>query len=69
MNYKDNYSRDGVKKRDHGYSLTEFNAIKKKSNESMSGFIKIFNKLYNSVGTGSPKKLRNWSNFDIFGYI
>lgn len=36
-------------KRDHVYSLTKFNAIKKKSNESMSDFVKIFNKLYNSL--------------------
>ena len=37
--------------RDHGYSLTEFNAIKKKSDENMSDFIKRFNKLYNSSPT------------------
>ena len=36
-------------KRDHGYSLTEFNAIKKKANENMNEFFKRFNKLYNSL--------------------
>ena len=36
-------------KRDHGYSLTEFNAIKKKSDENMNDFVKRFNKLYNSL--------------------
>lgn len=36
-------------KRDHGYSLTEFNAIKRKSDENFSEFIKTFNKLYNSL--------------------
>ena len=36
-------------KRDHGYSLTEFNAIKRKPNENVFDFLKIFNKLYNSL--------------------
>ena len=36
-------------KRDHGYSLTDFNAIKKKSNEGVVEFIRRFNKLYNSL--------------------
>jgi len=36
-------------KRDHGYSLIEFNAIKKKSYESVVEFIKRFNKLYNDL--------------------
>ena len=36
-------------KRDHGYSLTEFNAIKKKSDETMAEFVRRFNKLYNSL--------------------
>ena len=36
-------------KRDHGYSLTEFNAIKRKPNENIFEFVKIFNKLYNSL--------------------
>ena len=36
-------------KRDHGYSLTEFNAIKKKSDEGVAEFIRRFNKLYNSL--------------------
>lgn len=36
-------------KRDHGYSLTNFNAIKKKPDESVVEFIKRFNKLYNSL--------------------
>jgi len=36
-------------KRDHGYILTEFNAIKKKSSEDVSDFIKRFNKLYNNL--------------------
>ena len=35
-------------KRDHGYSLTKFNAIKRKPDENISYFIKRFNKLYNS---------------------
>ena len=35
-------------KRDHGYSLTEFNAIKRKPDENISYFVEIFNKLYNS---------------------
>ena len=35
-------------KRDHGYSLTECNAIKIKSDENISDFIKIFNNLYNN---------------------
>ena len=38
-------------KRDHGYSLTEFNAIMKNSNENMNDFIKRFNKLYKSLPT------------------
>ena len=36
-------------KRDHGYSLTEFNAIKRNPNENISKFVKRFNKLYNSL--------------------
>ena len=36
-------------KRDHGYSLTEFNVIKKKSHENMNDFVKRFNKMYNSL--------------------
>lgn len=36
-------------KRDHGYSLREFNAIKNKSYETMAEFVRIFNKLYNSL--------------------
>lgn len=36
-------------KRDHGYSLTEFNAIKKKYDETIVEFFKRFNKLYNSL--------------------
>jgi len=35
-------------KRNHGYSLTKFNAIKKKSDETVVEFVKRFNKLYNS---------------------
>ena len=38
-------------KRDHVYSLTEFNAIKKNYNENMNDFIKRFNKLFNSLPT------------------
>jgi len=34
-------------KRDHGYLLTEFNAIKKKSDETVAEFFRRFNKLYN----------------------
>ena len=34
---------------DHGYSLTEFSAIKRKPDENISDFIKRFNKLYNSL--------------------
>lgn len=33
-------------KKDHGYVLTEFNAMKKTQNEDVSKFIKRFNKLY-----------------------
>ena len=40
--------RWGVK-RDHGYSLIEFNAIKKKPDESVVEFIRRFNKFYNSL--------------------
>lgn len=36
-------------KRDHGYSLTEFNAIKKKYDETVAEFVRRFNKLYNSL--------------------
>ena len=36
-------------KRDHGYSLTKFNAIKIRPNESIFEFVKRFNKLYNSL--------------------
>ena len=35
-------------KRDHGYVLTEFNALKKRQNEGVTGFIKRYNKLYNN---------------------
>ena len=35
--------------RDHGYSLTEFNAIKKNFDETVAEFIRRFNKLYNSL--------------------
>ena len=38
-------------KRHHGYSLTEFNAIKKKSDETVAQFVRRFNKLYNSLPT------------------
>ena len=34
---------------DHGYSLTKFNAIKKKSDETVVEFVRRFNKLYNSL--------------------
>jgi len=36
-------------KRDHGYSLKKFNAIKKKFDESVAKLIRRFNKLYNSL--------------------
>lgn len=36
-------------KRDHGYILTKFNAMKKKPDEDIYGFIKRFNKSYNSL--------------------
>ena len=36
-------------KRDHGYVLTEFNALKKRHNEDVTEFIKRFNKLYNNL--------------------
>lgn len=36
-------------KKDYGYILREFNAMKKKHNEYVSKFIKMFNKLYNSL--------------------
>ena len=38
-------------KRDHGYVLTEFNALKKRHNEDVKKFIKRFNKLYNNLPT------------------
>lgn len=36
-------------KRDHEYVLTEFNVMKNKHDEDVSGFIKRFKKLYNSL--------------------
>lgn len=36
-------------KRDHWYSLTEFNAINKKFDETVVEFVRRFNKLYNSL--------------------
>ena len=36
-------------KRDHWYSIIEFNAIKKKSDETVVEFVKRFNKLYNCL--------------------
>ena len=36
-------------KKDHGYYLTEFNALRKRHNEDVSKFIKRFNKLYTSI--------------------
>ena len=36
-------------KRDHGYSLIEFNAIKRRLVEDIYEFVKRFNKLYNSL--------------------
>lgn len=35
-------------KKDHGYFLTKFDAIKKKPYEDDTEFVKRFNKLYNS---------------------
>ena len=36
-------------KKDHGYCLTEFNALRKKHNEGVPEFIKRFKKLYSSL--------------------
>lgn len=36
-------------KKDHACFLTEFNAIKKKHNEDVTNFIKVFNNLYNNL--------------------
>ena len=36
-------------KRDYGYVLTEFNALKKRHNEDVTKFIKRFNKIYTSL--------------------
>ena len=42
-------------KRDHGYVLTEFNALKKRHNEDVTEFIKRFNKLhYNLLAKIEP---------------
>ena len=38
-------------KRDHGYVLIEFNALKKRHNEDVTKFIKRFNKIYNNLPT------------------
>lgn len=38
-------------KRDHGYILTKFNAMKKKPDEGILEFTKRFNKLYKSLPT------------------
>lgn len=38
-------------KRDHGYVLTKFNALKKRQNEDVTYFIKRFNKFYNNIPT------------------
>ena len=43
------FTRKWGGKKDHGYCLTEFNALKKRHNEDVSEFIKRFNKLYTSV--------------------
>ena len=37
------------RKKYHGYSLTKFNAIKKKSNEIVAEFFRRFNNLYNRL--------------------
>ena len=38
-------------KRDHGYVLTKFNALKKIHDEYIAEFVKRFNKLYNNIPT------------------
>lgn len=51
-------------KRDHGYILTEFNAIKKKSSEDISDFIKRFSKLYNNLPAKiKPPQVSAWFVF------
>jgi hypothetical protein len=43
------FLRQWGEKKDHLYFLTEFGSLKKKQNESVPDFIKIFNKLYNKI--------------------
>jgi hypothetical protein len=43
------FLRQWGEKKDHLYFLTEFGNLKKKQNESVSDFIKRFNKLYNKI--------------------
>ena len=43
------FKRKWGENKDHGYCLTEFNALRKRHNEDVSKFIKIFNKLYTSL--------------------
>lgn len=51
-------------KRDHGYILNEFNAIKKRSGEDIFDFIKIFNKLYkNHPAEIKPPQFDAWVVF------
>jgi hypothetical protein len=46
---EDAFLRQWGEKKDHLYYLTEFGALRKKNNESVSDFIKIFNKTYNKI--------------------
>jgi hypothetical protein len=43
------FLRQWGEKKDHLYYLTEFGSLKKKVNESVSDFIKRFNKIYNKI--------------------
>jgi hypothetical protein len=43
------FLRQWGEKKDHLYFLTEFGNLKKKHNEYVPDFIKIFNKLYNKI--------------------
>jgi hypothetical protein len=43
------FMRQWGEKRDHLYYLTEFGSLKKKENETIVEFNRIFNKLYNNI--------------------
>ena len=43
------FTKKWGEKKDHGYCLTEFNALRKRHNEDVFEFTKTFNKLYKSL--------------------